>query len=121
MEVERIVFTALRTVNYDSTVPFYRDIIGVPLEEKDHGDEGSHNELSWHGPYFHFAIFRAQDDEERTGAELSFNSKNVRAVHARAIAAGITVTQEPQERPWGLSATYRDPDGNSVGVTELSK
>ena len=89
MRDQRIVFTALRCRNYDSTVEFYRDVLGVPLEEEDHPPEGVHNEYSWHDPYFHFAIFRARPDEEPTRAELSFSSDDVREVHAKAVAASI--------------------------------
>jgi predicted enzyme related to lactoylglutathione lyase len=119
MEEERVVFMALRTLNYESVVRFYRDLVGVPLEAEDHGDEGPYSEHSWHEPYFHFAIFPIEPGEEPTRIELSFNSKNVRDFHARAVAAGTKVLQEPAQMPWGLSGVYLDPDGNIVGVTEL--
>ena len=115
MEEERIVFLALHARNYDSMVRFYRDLVGVPLEAEDHGDEGPHNEYSWHDQYFHFAIFPVKLDETPTRVELSFNSNDVRKFHARAVAAGTKVLEEPIERPWGLSGVYLDPDGNSVG------
>ena len=121
MEEERVVFLALRTRNYKSAVRFYRDLVGVPLEAEDHGDEGPHNEYSWHNPYFHFAIFELKPDEEPTRVELTFNCKDVRDFHARAVAAGTEVLEEPTQRPWGLSGVYLDPDGNTVGVTELPR
>ena len=116
---ERIVFTALHARDYEDTVSFYRDILGVPLEEEDHGDEGPHFEYSWHEPYFHFAIFPLKPNEEPTHVELSFNNSNVADVHSRAVSAGIQVVTPPGPRPWGFSAEYLDPDGNTVGVTEL--
>ncbi len=48
MQEERLVFTGLRTRNYDRMVWFYKDIIGVLLEEDDHPPEGVHSEYSWH-------------------------------------------------------------------------
>ena len=118
---ERIVFTALHARNYENTVGFYRDILGIPLEEEDHGEEGPHFEYSWHDPYFHFAIFPLKAGEEPTRVELSFNNENVTKVHSRAVAAGIQVVRTPEHRPWGFSADFLDPDRNTVGVTELSK
>jgi predicted enzyme related to lactoylglutathione lyase len=121
MSEERIVFAGLRCRNYDGAVRFYRDVLGVPLREEDHPPEGLHSEHSWHNPYFHFAIFRAAAGDEPTRAELSFSTRDVLAVHARAVAAGIHVIEAPRQQPWGFSASYLDPDGNSVGVTELAK
>ena len=88
MQEERLVFAGLRTRNYDRMVWFYRDIIGVPLEEDDHPPEGVHSEYSWHNSYLHFAIFKCAPDREPTRAELSFSTNDVEAVHARAVAAG---------------------------------
>ena len=47
MQDERIVFLALRARNYEDTARFYSDVLGVPVEEEDHSDEGPHNEYSW--------------------------------------------------------------------------
>ena len=120
MNQNRIVFMALRCRNYVDTVRFYRDVVGVPLEEEDHSEEGPHNEHSWHDPYFHFAIFPASADNEPTRSELAFGVEDVQEVHARAVAAGTRIVDAPRKRPWGFGATYLDPDGNSVGVYELS-
>ena len=120
MHEERLVSTALRTRNYDRMVWFYREIVGVPLHEEDHPPEGVHSEYSWHNPYFHFAIFKCAPDQEPTRAELSFSTNDLGALHAKAVAAGVRVERAPGQRPWGLSADYLDPDGNPVGVTEMT-
>ena len=120
MREERLVFTALRTCNYDRMVWFYRDIIGVPLREKDHPPEGVHSEYSWRNSYFHFAIFKCGPDQEPTRAEFSFSTNDLGAIHAKAVAAGVRVERAPGQRPWGFSADYLDPDGNPVGVTEMT-
>ena len=119
MQDDRIVFLALRALNYEATARFYRDVLGVPVEEEDHSDEGPHNEYSWHNPYFHFAIFPASEDEEATRTELAFSVKDVREVHRKAVAEGVRVVEAPRQEPWGFGATYIDPDGNTVGVYEL--
>ena len=119
MQQGRPMFMALRVRDYQRVVEFYRDIIGVPLREEDHGGgDGNHAECSWSDPYFHFAIFPAATDEQPTKVGLSLGVKDVDAVHARAVAAGIQVVESPGQKPWGLSAVYLDPDGNGVGITE---
>ena len=120
MHEERLVSTALRSRNYDKLVWFYRDIMGVPLCEEDHPPEGVHSEYSWHNPYFHFAIFNCVPDQEPTRAELSFSTNDLGALHAKAGAARVRVERAPRMRPWGFSADYLDPDGNLVGVTEMT-
>ena len=119
MQDERTVFLALRARNYEDTARFYRDVLGVPIEEEDHSDEGPHNEYSWHNPYFHFAIFPASEDEQATRTELAFSVRDVREVHRKAVAGGIRVLEAPRQEPWGFGATYLDPDGNTAGVYEL--
>ena len=119
MQDGRIVFLALRARNYEDTARFYRDVLGVPVEEEDHSDEGPHNEYSWHNPYFHFAIFPASEDEEATRTELAFSVKDFQEVHRRAVADGVRILAAPRQEPWGFGAEYIDPDGNTVGVYEL--
>jgi predicted enzyme related to lactoylglutathione lyase len=38
--------------------------------------------------------------------------------HAAAVARGVRVEHAPRHEPWGLTARYWDPDGNSVGLTQ---
>ena len=111
MQDKRIVFLALRVRNYEDTARFYRVVVGVPVEEQDHSDEGPHNEFSWSNPYFHFAIFPASDDEEATRTELAFSVKDVQEVHRRAVAEGVRVVEAPHQEPWGFGATYIEPGG----------
>jgi predicted enzyme related to lactoylglutathione lyase len=47
------------------------------------------------------------DDVRKTAAELK--------------ARGVKFTQEPQEFPWGVSATFTDPDGNRFSINKLSQ
>jgi predicted enzyme related to lactoylglutathione lyase len=50
--------------------------------------------------------------------QLGFPVANLDQTHLRLKAAGVPVTHEPRKEPWGLTARYRDPDGNSVSLTE---
>jgi catechol 2,3-dioxygenase-like lactoylglutathione lyase family enzyme len=97
---ERIVFTALHARNYEATVSFYRDVVGVPLEEEDHGDEGPHFEYSWQEPYFPFAIFPLKPNEDPTHVELSF-------ITTRTSQTSILEPCLPEYRWSGLQAGGR--------------
>lgn len=41
-----------------------------------------------------------------------------RAAHAELAARGVEFTEEPEDRPYGVDAGFRDPSGNSVRLTE---
>ena len=47
------------------------------------------------------------DDVRKTAAELK--------------ASGVQFKAEPQEYPWGESATFTDPDGNRFSINRLAK
>lgn len=36
-------------------------------------------------------------------------------------ARGVEFTEEPEERPYGIDAGFRDPSGNSVRLTQLAE
>ena len=46
--------------------------------------------------------------------------RDVRAEHERLAAAGVTVTREPREEPWGLHEMWiTDPDGVRIVLVEV--
>ncbi|HEV6951649.1 MAG TPA: VOC family protein [Promicromonospora sp.] len=51
-----------------------------------------------------------------TGVGVWFHAPDVEALHARLVAAGAPVVQEPVEGPFGLQLSLRDPDGYVVTV-----
>jgi lactoylglutathione lyase len=122
---ERLIVVILHVADLEASLLFYRDLVGVPLErglnlpEDDPWYGGHHVELSWRdGAYLHFALFPARSvDRVTSGVELGFLADDVRATHERMRAGGATVLHEPRPEPWGLTARYRDPDGNVVGIT----
>jgi lactoylglutathione lyase len=128
-ERERLSVVILHVGDIDLSLRFYRDLLGVPLEhgvnvpEDDPWYGGHHVELSWReGAYFHLALFPAKSPDRMTvGAEVGFHVDDVRSVHERMTAGSATVLHEPRLEPWGLTARYRDPDGNIVGVTSRTK
>ena len=43
---------------------------------------------------------------------------DVRKVAAELKSRGVRFLQEPQEYPWGVSATFSDPDGNMFSINQ---
>ncbi len=124
MTTGRLSLVILEVKNLETSLCFYRDALGVPLEgDKDHGGNdrwisGAHAAISWHdGAFLHFALYQSKGVVTR-GAQVGFPTDDLEAAHERAVASGAKVDHGPRDEPWGRTARYVDPDGNSVSLTE---
>jgi predicted enzyme related to lactoylglutathione lyase len=116
-------FTAieLHAEDVPALAAFYRDVIGIDLSPGD--EEATHFETSW-GSWGSpdFVFFAVQPvlpgRAATTGAQIGFEVADLTAVHEKVVAAGGTVFEPPTERPWGSAATYVDPAGNLVQLTQ---
>jgi predicted enzyme related to lactoylglutathione lyase len=115
----RISSVNLRVADLDRSAAFYRDLVGLPLDESHaHPPEdlrhcevmfGSFEEL-----YCFFVLFEAAPGEETVRADVGFHVDDLDAAHGRMVAGGAKVVAPPREVPWGREAAYLDPDGNTV-------
>jgi predicted enzyme related to lactoylglutathione lyase len=110
----------------DRALAFYRDLLGLPLKRDDHaiGQDrwisGDHAATSWRdGRFLHFALYKSKGAVTRD-VQLGFATDELDALHERIAAAGHTVDHPPRDEPWGRTARYRDPDGNSVSFTQAA-
>ena len=44
---------------------------------------------------------------------------DVQSAHEELTGRGVEFTEEPQERPYGIDAGFRDPSGNSIRITQV--
>jgi predicted RNase H-like nuclease/predicted enzyme related to lactoylglutathione lyase len=115
----RLVFVALRVRDFEASARFYRDAFGIRFAEGQPSQP--HAETSWtEGAYLHFALF-PPGEGVTTNAQVGFFVDHLEVAHARAVAAGAVVAQEPRDEPWGRTAAYRDLDGNLVTLTQRSR
>ncbi len=122
----RLAVVILQVSDLEKSVQFYRDLVGIPLEpgfndpEDDPWYGGHHAEFSWReGAYLHFALFPARSPQRRVASstEVGFLLDDLPRIHENLVAAGVEVLHAPRPEPWGLTARYVDPDGNTVGIT----
>jgi predicted enzyme related to lactoylglutathione lyase len=53
------------------------------------------------------------------GGWLAFTTDDVQGMFARIEAAGVEVTQEPMEQPYGTDFAIRDPFGNNIRIGSI--
>jgi catechol 2,3-dioxygenase-like lactoylglutathione lyase family enzyme len=121
----RLIEVELRVRDVDRSLRFYRDLIGLPLGEPEvHQDGGArHVHATWGSwadgakDFLLFNIYPAEAGEE-SHADVGFAVDDLDGVHARLERAGVHVVHPPEVRAWGKTGVYRDPDGNTISVTQ---
>jgi predicted enzyme related to lactoylglutathione lyase len=120
----RLKFTALLVQDMDASLHFYRDVLGVPLEpvELESGDPWLAGRRYHAGEPEHgvFALLAAAPGDETRRVRVAFAVEDIEEAHTSAVEAGADVLHPPRAQPFGRTARYRDPDGNTVALTQLS-
>src|SRR5262245_42522604 len=102
---------------------FYRDALGLPLEDEVHEGVPLHYGCEL-GPV-HFAIHPSADwPGERALISQSpvivLHASDVQPVYERLVANGVTATP-PWDHGFAIGTAFRDPDGNNVQVMQLTQ
>lgn len=123
----RLILVVLEVESLNASIRFYRDLLGIPLVmDLDHGGDdrwisGAHAAISWHdGAFLHFALYQSKGVVTR-GVQIGFPVDDLDTAHKRLVAEGVRVDHAPRNEPWGKTARYVDPDGNSVSLTQTRK
>lgn len=125
MSIGRIITVVLEVADLTASTIFYRDRLGLPLHtggdnraSDDRWISGDHAAISWsEGVFFHFSLYQAKAEVTRS-VQIGFPTDDLAAAHARLVRAGVVVIHPPRPEPWGVTARYRDPDGNVVSLTQ---
>ncbi len=124
MDSERIEFLSAVLVvseNPERLAAFYREVVGVPLEEERHGAAPPHWGCTLGD--IHFAIHPvATFPDKRCGVgsvKLAFTVFDIKAVVRRLEASGTALLYPPRDTGFFWSTAIHDPDGNLVEFTEL--
>ena len=118
--VRGVQMVGLFVNDFDASLGFYRDGLGIPLVVDAHGDY-HHAEVSFHNPYFHFAIFPSPGASTQRSAHITFVVSDVNNTLAQIRRWGGEVTDDPRLVDYsggGVSCGLRDPDGNEVELFE---
>ena len=107
--------------NVERLGSFYRDILGIPLEEEKHGPEALH--YSCELGELHFAIHPAVAGKSAgVGAVvLAFEVFNLEAHMQQMREHNVNVISQTEDFGFMKKAVIADPDGNQVEFTEMSE
>ncbi len=101
---------------------FYRDTIGLPLEDEEHGETAPHYGCELGD--LHFAIHPTANFEGAGSGvgsvKLAFTVFDMSAFVKKIESKGIKLEYSPKDTGFSLMTALRDPDGNYVEFTQLS-
>jgi len=114
--VSGISVVYLYVSDMSSSLAFYRDLLGIPLESDDEG--------GWAEATFprgvRFALHRAHGDEEQLGSgtiRVNLEVADVDEAASRLRAEGVEVGEIVRDF-WGAACAVRDPDGYRLELYE---
>ena len=101
---------------------FYRDALGIPIEDEQHDDIALHYGCEIGGT--HFAIHPSADwpGEPAPNAQspvIVFHTDDLNAAYERLVAHGVNATP-PFDHGFAILTAFRDPDGHNVQVMRLA-
>jgi RimJ/RimL family protein N-acetyltransferase len=100
---------------------FYRDVLGIPLEDEHH--EGTRPHWGCTLGRSHFAIHPVEDFPDSASGvgavKMAFTVFDVRAFAARLQEKGVALLYPPRDEGFFVGTALLDPDGNFVELTEL--
>lgn len=113
--IRRVKFVSVPVTDHDRALEFYSKGLGFEvMTDQSYGEGQRWIELGIPGAETRVVLHRPED-EPGTGTfqGISFLADDVEATWRELSERGVEFVQEPKTEPWGTSAVFRDPDGNT--------
>ncbi|MBX7101352.1 MAG: VOC family protein [Myxococcaceae bacterium] len=114
--LKRIKFVSVPVRDQDKALAFWTKQVGFQVAtDRPMGGGQRWIELRIPGGQTGLALFTPPGHEARVGTfqGLSFTVDDVEATYETLRERGVEFTQPPKKEPWGASAIFKDPDGNT--------
>jgi predicted enzyme related to lactoylglutathione lyase len=113
--ITHVKFVSIPTRDQDRALKFWTEQVGFILKtDQPFSDKQRWIELSIGDSDTHLVLFTPDGQEERIGSFFNgaLACDDVEATHRQLSERGVAFDGPPQKQPWGIFATFRDPDGN---------
>lgn len=108
----------LRPADPARSQAFYRDVLGLAVH-REFGPPDAPGVVFFTGNGL-LEVSGHGGGDPVTGVALWLQVRDVAAEHDRLAAAGVRVTREPRQEPWGLvEAWFEDPDGVPLVLVQV--
>jgi predicted enzyme related to lactoylglutathione lyase len=114
--ITQLKFASIPTRDQQAALDFWTTKVGfeVTTDQPMDGDR-RWIELTIPGAQTLIVLFTPDGQEDRIGSFFngSFACDDVEATYRKLSEAGVIFTEAPQRQPWGVFASFQDPDGNT--------
>jgi predicted enzyme related to lactoylglutathione lyase len=114
--LKRIKFVGIPVRDQDAALAFWTENFGLQVAtDQPMGDGQRWIELKIPGAQTGLALFTPPGHEARIGTfqSLSLEVDDMDLAYRQLTQRGVEFIQPPKKEPWGTSAIFKDPDGNS--------
>ena len=117
--LKRVNFVGVPVRDQEQALAFWTQKVGLQIATDQAMGPGQRwIELKIPGGQTALALFTPPGHEARVGTfqNMSFGVDDVDRTYTDLVAKGVEFVQPPQREPWGTSAIFRDPDGNTFVI-----
>ena len=113
--IKGVKFASIPVRDQKKALAFFTEKLGFKVAtDQPFNDQQRWIELSIPGAPTRIVLFTPPGQEDRVGtfSNVVFYSDNVEHTYEQLDAKGVEFTQPPKKEDWGVSAMFKDPDGN---------
>lgn len=114
--IKQVKFVGIPVRDQDAALAFWTEKVGFRVAtDQPMGPGQRWIELGIPGGQTGVTLFTPPGHEDRVGTFFngSFACDDVEHTYQQMSARGVEFTQPPKKEPWGVSAIFKDPDGNT--------
>ncbi len=122
----QIGYICLYVSDLDTSIKFYRDILGLELDIKVSTDDFFAFKTG--NPQLALERGGIKKDSEKTRAEnpillqfLADSPESLEKMNSSLEKNGVPLLKRSRENSWGISTNFLDPDGNKLSIVYMHK
>lgn len=114
--IKQVKFVSIPTGDQQRALEFWTEKVGFKVAtDQPMGPDKRWIELSIPGAQTKVVLFTQDGQEDRIGTFFNgaFSCDDVEYAYEKLKARGVEFETPPTKQPWGVFATFKDPDGNT--------